>query len=87
MSALLVEVPERFMGVLGPDPEHAPEELRLAAAMMYYEMGKLSAGAAAEFAGIPLPVFNLRLADFGIPAFRQTAAELEMELRNARGDS
>jgi predicted HTH domain antitoxin len=86
MSAITVEVPERFLSMLGPDRERAPEELRLAAAMMYYEMGKLSAGAAAEFADIPVPVFYSRLSDFGICAFRQSAEELETELRHARGN-
>ena len=87
MSAILVEVPERFLSMLGTDRDQAPEAVRLAAAMMYYEMGKLSAGAAAEFAGIPVPVFYSRLSEFGICAFRQTAEELEIELRNARGNS
>jgi len=83
----LVEVPERFLHQLGIDRDRASEELKLAAVMKYYELGKLSAGAAAEFAGIPLPVFNQRLSEFGICAFRQSAEELETEYRNARGDS
>jgi predicted HTH domain antitoxin len=84
MSRFVVEVPDRFVDALGLDREHMPEELRLAAAMQYYSMHKLSAGAAAEFAGISKVEFLYRLADFGIPTFQQTREELEEELRNAQ---
>jgi predicted HTH domain antitoxin len=84
MSSLIVEVPDRFLEVLGDDPAHAPDELRLAAAMQFYSMGRLSASAAAEFAGVSLVGFICRLADFGIPAIDMTDEELEHELRFAR---
>jgi hypothetical protein len=46
-----------------------------------YEMGLLSTGAAAEFAGIPKPVFLERLADYGVPVFDMTEEELHQETR------
>jgi hypothetical protein len=53
------------------------------AAVKLYEMGRPSSGAAAEFAGVPKPVFLQRLGNYGVPTFRQTDEELREELRNA----
>jgi len=55
----------------------------LRAAVKLYELGKLSAGAAAELAGIPKPLFLSRLADYGVPTFDLTEEELREDLKNA----
>ena len=55
----------------------------MAAAVKLYELGKLSAGAAAELAGIPKPLFLSRLADYGVPNFDLTEEELREDLKNA----
>lgn len=57
--------------------------LRFAAAVKLYEVGRLSAGAAARLAGVAKPVFLSRLGEWGVPVFRQTSDELMEELRNA----
>jgi hypothetical protein len=59
------------------------EELRMAAAAKFYEMGRLSSGAAAELAGVPKPLFLMRLGDYGVATFRETEAELRRDLENA----
>ena len=53
------------------------------AAVKLFELGRLSSGAAAEFAGIPKPIFLKRLGAYGVATFRQTEDELEEEMRNA----
>jgi len=83
MCELTVTVPDGRLPALNVPPEQAAEEVRMLAAVKLYEMGRLSSGAAAEFAGVPKPVFLERLGDYGVPTFRQTADELREEMRNA----
>ena len=54
--------------------------MRMAAAVKLFEMGRLSSGAAAELAGVPKPLFLLRLGDYGVDTFRQTKDELRRDL-------
>ena len=77
MSQLILDVPDDSLLSLGLSDEAAAAEIRLAAAVKLYELGRLSSGAAAHLAGIPRPVFLGKLADFGVDTFRLTAGELE----------
>jgi predicted HTH domain antitoxin len=60
--------------------DEAVANLRLAAAMKLYELGRLSTGAAAELAGLGRVEFLDRLAEFGVNAFQETLEELAGEL-------
>jgi predicted HTH domain antitoxin len=79
MSQIVVEVPDASLMALGTSAEHIGAEMRLAAAMKWFEMGKLSSGIAAMFAGIPRTVFLTKLADFGIDTFDLTEEDLNRE--------
>jgi len=46
-----------------------------------YEMGRLSGGAAAQLAGLPKPVFMTKLADYGVPVFKLSEAEIARDAR------
>jgi predicted HTH domain antitoxin len=83
MCVLTVSVPDERLAALNVPAEQAGNEVRMLAAVKLYELGRLSSGAAAEFAGLPKPLFLQRLGDYGVPAFRQTEDELKDELRNA----
>ncbi len=83
MSVLTVTVPDGGLTALNVPADQAADEVRMLTAVKLYEMGRLSSGAAAEFAGIPKPVFLQRLGDYGVPTFRQSEDELREELRNA----
>ena len=85
MSEITMSIPDRPLLALKVTPEQAADELRLAAAMKLYELGRLSSGAAAELAGIPRCLFLTKLADYGIDTFRLTEEELKSEGRLARG--
>jgi len=79
MSQIVLDVPEASLLALRLTPEGLADELRLAAAMKLYELGRLSGGAAALLAGMPGTVFLSKLADYGIDTFCLTRADLERE--------
>src|SRR5207247_1208615 len=53
MSTVAFDVPEESLIALKLDASAAAAELRLAAAVKLYELGRLSSGAAASLAGLP----------------------------------
>jgi predicted HTH domain antitoxin len=79
MSEIVVSIPEQTLVALKLTPQEAAPELLLAAAVKLYELGRLSSGAAARLAGIPRPVFLMKLAEYGVDTFRLTQEELQQE--------
>jgi predicted HTH domain antitoxin len=69
MIEIRLAVPDELTLVLQAEQANLAAEMNMAAAVKLYELGKLSAGAAAELAGIPKPLFLSRLADYGVPNF------------------
>lgn len=81
MSRITLELPDDTLQALNLSPDALGEELRLAAAVKLYELGRLSSGAAACLAGMPRTVFLTKLADYGVDTFRLTEEELQREAR------
>ena len=81
MSQVVLDIPEDAMLALKVSPAGIGEELRLAAAVKLYELGRLSSGSAANLAGIPRVVFLSKLADYGVDTFRLRDEDLEKEAR------
>lgn len=79
MSQLILDVPDDSLLSLKLSDEAAAAEIRLAASVKLYELGRLSSGAAARLAGIPRPLFLSKLADYGVDTFLLTEDELERQ--------
>ena len=83
MTEVILSLPEETLLALHLTPDELAQELRLAATVKLYELGRLSSGAAAMLAGIPRVVFLSKLADYGVPTFQLTADELAEDLSRA----
>ena len=81
MSEITLSIPDEALLALKVNADQMGAELRLAAAVKLYELGRISSGAAAKLAGVPRTVFLTKLADYGVDTFRLTEAELQQETR------
>jgi hypothetical protein len=78
-----LNIPDETLVALKLSGDAAEREIVLAAATKFFEVGRLSAGAAAQLAGLPKPVFMTKLADYGVPVFRLTEFEIAGDAKNA----
>jgi len=81
MCQITIEVPEETLLALRSPPNDAASELRMAAAVKLFELGRMSSGAAAMLAGMPRTVFLSKLADYGVDTFKLTEEDLRAEAR------
>jgi len=79
MSQLILDVPDESLLSLKLSDEAAAAEIRLAASVKLYELGRLSSGSAARLAGVPRVLFLSKLADYGVDTFRLSDDELERQ--------
>lgn len=81
--ALKFDMPEGAFSALRKSPEEFTKELRLTAAVKWYEMGMISQEKAAEIAGLTRADFIFSLFRFNVSPFQYTVEEIEEELRHA----
>jgi predicted HTH domain antitoxin len=77
---LTLELPDSACHTLRRSPAELPHELRVAAALKWYEAEMVSQSRAAELAGLSRADFLLAAGRYGVSAVQMTSAELEEEL-------
>jgi predicted HTH domain antitoxin len=76
---VVIELPEEVFSALRRTPQAFVSEMRLAAAVKWYEPGLLSQSKAAEVAGVSRQEFLASLARFQVSPFQVTPGELVQE--------
>jgi predicted HTH domain antitoxin len=80
MRTVTIDLPEAIFASLRKTPDEFALEMRIAAAVKWYEIGELSQGKAAEIAGLSRADFIDALSRFKVSPFQYTAEELAEEL-------
>ena len=75
MIHMTLDMPEEVLSALRTDPENFARELRLAAAVKWYELRRVSQERAAKIAGLSRAEFLLALGQFGVSPFQCTVQE------------
>lgn len=78
-----IELPRDAFSALRQDPSTFVHEMRLAAAVKWYEMGLLSQSKAAGIAGISRTEFLVALERFHVTPYQYTAEEVIEETGSA----
>lgn len=84
MKEASIAYPQGFPQMLAMSDTEFVEEMRLLAAAKLYEMGRLSAGKAAQLAGMSRLPFLARLATLGVAAINIQNNEIDEEIAAAR---
>ena len=83
MSMIQLDVPDEVLINLKETPQTLARELRIAAAVKLYELGKLSSGRAAQLAGMSRVEFLLELGRYQVSPFSLTVEQLERDVNHA----
>jgi predicted HTH domain antitoxin len=75
-----IELPREILSALRQDPEHFVQEMRVAAAVKWYEVEMISQGKAAEIAGLSRADFLNALKRFGVSPFQANTDALVGEV-------
>ena len=77
---LAFDIDPNVLASVRRDPEEFVRELRLAAAVKWYELERVSQGRAAEIAGVSRAEFIDALGKYGVTPFQQTGEEILADL-------
>lgn len=81
---LEIEVSDEFLAGVNQDLPEFAREARLLIAAKLYELGRITSGQAAEFAGLGRVAFLLALPGLGVPTSNLTAEDATDEIAYAR---
>ncbi len=83
MRTVPIQLPETVFSGIRRNPEEFVREMRIAAAIKWYELGEISQAKAAEIAGLTRAEFINALSRYKVDFMQYTAQELAEELMNA----
>jgi len=83
MSAVTLQLPDDLDLALNVPADELAHAVLVAAAVKLFERGKISAGKAAELAGMPKPLFLVTLAEWGVSASMLSAEDITQDIANA----
>lgn len=83
MKTMQIDYPESIPAALNITPESFEEEARLALAIKFFELGRLSSGQAAALAGISRVTFLLNCYRYGASTVAWDREEIEAEFKDA----
>ena len=78
-----IDLPESVFSALRTSPENFVKEMRLAAAVKWYELGMVSQSKASELAEVSRQEFLQALHRFKVSPFQSTPEELSQEFLDA----
>ncbi len=76
MVSMTIDMPEGALAAMRKDSVGFAHEMRLAAAVKWYELRRVSQGRAAEIAGLSRAEFIAELGRFGVTPFQASADEI-----------
>lgn len=82
MTNISIEIPENIFSALRKDPQEFTKELRLVAAIKWYELGQITQAQATEIAGVNRAEFINILSRYQVSTFQYTPDEIEADLQN-----
>ena len=80
---LVVQIPQSLPDAMQRSPEEFARDARMAMAVKFYEMKRLSSGMAAQLAGVPRVEFLLELHRYGVPVIDLSADDIASDAANA----
>lgn len=82
MINLSIQVPETIFSALRKDPVELAQEMKVAAAVKWYELGEISQGKAAELVGLNRAEFINILYRYQVSPFQYSVKEVFEEIEN-----
>ena len=83
MTTLTIDLPETVFSALNADPKEFTRQMRIAAAIKRYELGRISQNKGAEIAGLSRAEFIDVLSDARVSPLQVTPEQLREELADA----
>jgi predicted HTH domain antitoxin len=84
MSRISIDIADDLLLALREQPQDVVQEMRVSAALHYFQTRRLSLGQAARLAGIPHLVFLDVLMAHGVPAFDLSVEDADAEMAAAQ---
>ena len=83
MKTVAIVIPDEVADMLAQDEANLQQELHLLLAVKLYELGRLSAGAAAQVARLSRPEFLARLSAYQVSPINLDEEAIEQEIAAA----